>query len=143
MRYPDGTAIKVGDWVWWNEGSCVGVIAFIVEDEQSKDEWGLDQCGIFICNDLLGDLMTFDVFNSEADLEDEAVSRLAANEEREIRKVMEYVKKENPNLFNEKLRHAVRLSTDAEGKVMWEICQLDDNFSYPFYVIRLEDSNNP
>ena len=41
MRYPEGQLIQVGDLIWWEEGTCVGFVETILEDQTEYTSWGL------------------------------------------------------------------------------------------------------
>jgi hypothetical protein len=41
MLYPDGTSVKEGDLIWWDEGNCVGFVNEVIETEADQRKWGL------------------------------------------------------------------------------------------------------
>ena len=89
MKYPSGRVIQISDKIWWNEGSNVGRVALILENEQDfanlslsypgketqeqLDSYGPSEKGIFICASLDSEDLSTDVFCSEEDFEDEGI----------------------------------------------------------------------
>lgn len=82
MEYPDGTIIRRGDVVWLNEGTQVGRVSEIIDDEFKVAKWGLKlgEYGVFICLDLSGNTLTNDVFQSEKQFADEGIGVLDDSE---------------------------------------------------------------
>lgn len=82
MKYPDGTAVCVGDHIWWNEGSTIGFIDTIVEGKEVEKEWGFDEPHILITgfhpyNPYNGGYVAYAV----SDFSDEGISKLTSEEE--------------------------------------------------------------
>lgn len=77
MNYPDGTQICIGDHIWWNEGSCVGRVAMILEEAEDYSEWGLDEPGIFICTAPEGESLTCDIYNRASQFKDEGIIKIS------------------------------------------------------------------
>ncbi|MBE7497582.1 MAG: hypothetical protein HS117_21765 [Verrucomicrobiaceae bacterium] len=48
MTYPDGSQIRVGDLIWWDEGHCLGHVQAIAESQADYESWGLVAPHIFI-----------------------------------------------------------------------------------------------
>ncbi len=48
MEYPDGRPVRVGDHIWWNEGTSIGFVQTIVEGKDDEERWGLDGPHILI-----------------------------------------------------------------------------------------------
>jgi hypothetical protein len=82
MKYPDGTIIRQGDVVWLNEGTQVGKISEIIDDEFKVAKWGLEpgEYGVFICLDLSGNKLTNDIFQAEKQFVDEGIGVLSSSE---------------------------------------------------------------
>ena len=53
MKFSDGSPVKVGDRVWWNEGSAIGYVVGIHEREADFVSLGLSEPGVFIA-DFMG-----------------------------------------------------------------------------------------
>lgn len=81
LRYPEGHDVRVGDLVWWNEGSGQAVVASIVnsKDERLPD---MGEPGVFLCLDPSNCSPTEDLWHPESQFEDEGLG-LVRPEERE------------------------------------------------------------
>jgi hypothetical protein len=79
MTYPDGSAIGIGDLVWWDEGHCVGYVQVIAEDDY--ESWGLTVPSVFLANRHPFDrsLGTGVAYN-QASFEDEGIGLLSPQE---------------------------------------------------------------
>ncbi len=75
MIYPDGKTVSIGDLIWWNEGTKKGRVSLIVDTDEIRSEWGLDENGIFISANHMNSEMTSDVFYAEKDFEDEGIAK--------------------------------------------------------------------
>jgi len=89
MKYPEGEQVKLGDVIWWNEGSNRGKVALILENPEDFLEFGIappgaetkeqlssygpSETGIYICASLESEEMTTDVFCPEEDFTDEGI----------------------------------------------------------------------
>ena len=81
MNYPDGHLIRVGDLIWWNEGSCVGHVHVIAETPAEFEAWGLEEPHIFVDNTHPFDpTIGSGVAYNEACFEDEAIGLLDPKE---------------------------------------------------------------
>ena len=86
MKYPDGTDLKEGDIVWWNEGGSVGHVQKIIATPEQQKEWGLKGPAAFFGNqhpyhpDTLGICYPFECFENEgiAKLPASSLVKLAA-----------------------------------------------------------------
>ncbi len=50
MKYPDGSTIKIGDLIWWDEGYCVGYVQAVAESRAELGSWGFDKPHILVSN---------------------------------------------------------------------------------------------
>ncbi len=94
MRYLDGKTIKTGDIIWWNEGTCVGRVATIVEPADTAEKmaaWGLDESGIFISPRIRLPLVD-GVYQPHSDFEDEGIGLMSENELAELYEAIEIAK---------------------------------------------------
>lgn len=81
MRYPDGSMIRVGDLIWWNEGQCVGYVQVVAESKEDYESWGLGRPHIFVSNRHPYDpSLGSGVAHDEACLEDEGIGLLTPEE---------------------------------------------------------------
>ena len=88
MKYPDGTTIRVGDLVWWDEGYFVGYVQVIAESEDEYEGWGLDTPHIFVSSVHPFDpTMLIGVGHPESCLADEGIGLLTAQEQSELERV--------------------------------------------------------
>ena len=76
MKYSDGTHMSVGDLIWWNEGTCKGRVAKIIESQDELKQYGLTNVGFFICADPSKQELTQDVFYEESDLVPEGIEKI-------------------------------------------------------------------
>lgn len=97
LSYPDGRTIKVGDHIWWNEGTCVGYVEDVIETDHQIDSWGLSEASIAVSNihpyDVIcqkhpqetgAALLGGTVVYSLTDLADEGIGLLSASDEFEF-----------------------------------------------------------
>lgn len=88
MKYPDGTTIRVGDLIWWNEGECVGYIQVIAESENEYRRWGLDTPHIFLSNNHPFDpTMLIGVAYPESSMADDGIGLLTEQERSELERM--------------------------------------------------------
>jgi hypothetical protein len=100
-RNPDPREIHRGDLVWWNEGTCVGFVEDVMEDQAVYEAWGLDEPGVaftnlhpFEANELKHKQRTGSVTTGatvvypQRSLEDEAVELLSPDEHYELDSAM-------------------------------------------------------
>jgi hypothetical protein len=80
MEYPDGSEIRIGDLVWWDEGAQVGRVAYLVSDADQMKSWGLHERGIFIDADAFSRRLECVVFYPLSSFEDEGIGILSAEE---------------------------------------------------------------
>ena len=73
MKYPDGQSVKIGDLIWWDEGTAIGRVARIIDAESQLKEWGLEEYGIFISCDPDSNELSCDVFHPYRLFEDEGI----------------------------------------------------------------------
>jgi len=50
MDYPDGTLMRCGDLIWWNECLWLGYVQHIAEKQEEFEAWGLDSPHAFFAN---------------------------------------------------------------------------------------------
>ena len=74
MNYVDGSVMKVGDLIWWNEGCNRGRVALILETAEDLAEWGLRNYGFFISTDEHSENLKCVVYYHETDIEDEGIA---------------------------------------------------------------------
>ena len=97
LSYPDGRTIKVGDHIWWNEGTCVGYVEDVIENDNQIDSWGLSEASIAVSNihpyeiicqkhpqEIGTVLLGGTVVYSLTDLADEGIELLSATDEFEF-----------------------------------------------------------
>lgn len=83
MRYPDGSTVKLGDLVWWDEGNSVGRIIDIHETKEQCANWGVEEPGVAICYDGAGMGGLF-VGCPQRAFPEEGIRRLTTEEEGEV-----------------------------------------------------------
>lgn len=82
MKYPDGTPVRVGDHIWWNEGTSIGFVQTIVEGKADQKAWGLDEPHILISGYHPRDPDDAGyVAYPASDFVDEGIERLTTSEE--------------------------------------------------------------
>ena len=85
MTYPDGSRIRVGDLIWWDEGLCVGYVQAIAESKEEYESWGLAAPHIYVSNTHPFDPATRDeVGYPMSALEDDGVGLLSPEERGEF-----------------------------------------------------------
>ena len=85
MIYPDGSTIRVGDLIWWDEGLCIGYVQAIVESKEEYKSWGLDAPHIFLSNTHPFDSkITSGVCYNRASFDDEGIGLLNPEERKEF-----------------------------------------------------------
>ena len=85
MQYPDGSPIRVGDLIWWDEGYCVGHVQVIAESPEEYTEMGLDSPHIFVSNNHPFDPALIPRWAYPAtSLDDDGVGPLSAEERAEF-----------------------------------------------------------
>lgn len=91
MKYPNGSTIKVGDLIWWDEGHCVGYVQVLAESKEEYERWGLDHPHIFVSNRHPFDSkLETGAAHDEACFEDEGIGLLTMDEQRELERVTKY-----------------------------------------------------
>lgn len=80
MKYPSGEEVKIGDLIWWDEGTEIGRVALLITAEEDQLMYGQDERGIFIETDPLARRLYPVVFYPESMFEDEAIDVLTESE---------------------------------------------------------------
>lgn len=88
MRYSDGSTVRLGDLVWWDEENSIGRIIGIHETEEQCANWGIDGPGVAICYDGSGIGGLFIGYPRRAFAE-EGIRRLTTDEEGEVDSVLQ------------------------------------------------------
>ena len=83
MKYPDGSTVRLGDLVWWDEGNSIGRIIGINETKEECTNWGVEDPGVAICYDGSGIGGLFIGYPQRAFAE-EGIRRLTLEEERKL-----------------------------------------------------------
>lgn len=85
MNYPDGSIVRVGDLVWWNEGCCLGHVQSIAETKEAYEAWGLDSPFIAISNEQpFNPANTMGVVYDETDFKDDGIGLLNVEEHEQL-----------------------------------------------------------
>lgn len=85
MQYPDGSPIRVGDLIWWDEGYCVGHVQVVAESVEEYECWGLDSPHVFVSNNHPFDpALSTGVAHDAPSLEEEGIGPLSAEERAEF-----------------------------------------------------------
>src|SRR4051812_37227185 len=88
MQYRDGSPIRVGDLIWWDEGCCVGHVQAVAESPEEYAAWGLDSPHVFVSNSHPFDpSVTSGVAYPATLLEDDGIGPLSAEERGEFERV--------------------------------------------------------
>lgn len=90
MLYPDGSSVRPGDLIWWDEGTCVGFVQEVIETEADRCKWGLAQPHIAIGGHPYNPAAPGFVTCPEFLLADEGVSKLTADERAQLNKAIEH-----------------------------------------------------
>jgi hypothetical protein len=89
MNYPDGSVVRVGDLIWWNEGNCVGFVQVVAEYKS----WGLNSPHMFVSNRHPFDrAMRTGVAHDKACFEDEGIGLLNKEERSEFERAVQRAK---------------------------------------------------
>ncbi len=124
MHYPDGREIELGDLVWWNEGSCVGRIAAIFESADELSHWGLDEYGIFICNDVTENWGSCDIFYPRIAFESEGIAKLTPPEIDYVWQVRDELLKTHPEILTYE-SFGLRRFCDQNGDARWKLFPIE------------------
>lgn len=121
MKYANGTTIRVGDRVWWNEGIGTGFIQKIIERDEYLKE-GYEEPMIFInYGSSNRENLERCVGYPERGILDDGVDPLTTEEEHEINKIEVMVLKAYPDL--KKLEHICwgffRKYPSFDGSPIW------------------------
>jgi hypothetical protein len=85
MTYTDGSEVRAGDLIWWDEGHCVGYVQSIIESREDFGRWGLNAPGIFVSNRHPFDGREVSGVNYDADsFADEGIGLLSVTERQEF-----------------------------------------------------------
>jgi hypothetical protein len=76
MHYPDGSSVKAGDLIWWDEGHCIGFVQAVIETEANQRKWGLRQPHISIGGHLYRPGAPGFIMCPASDFADEGIGRL-------------------------------------------------------------------
>jgi len=88
MKYPDGSTVRLGDLVWWDEESSIGRIIGIHETKEQCANWGVEDPGVAICYDGSGMGGLFIGYPQRAFVE-EGIRRLTTEEDAEVDRVLQ------------------------------------------------------
>lgn len=88
MRYPDGSTVRLGDLVWWDDESSIGRIIGIHESKEQCAIWGVEDPGVAICYDGSGMGGLFVGYPQSAFVE-EGIRRVTPKEEAEVDRVVQ------------------------------------------------------
>lgn len=125
--------MSVGDLIWFNEGTQVGIISEILSDENLANQMGLDDIGIFICIDILSNKLHNDVFNPESLFINEGIEELDDTEKEKVKSLYKRLLAQFPSTVSYKCCRA--------GKI---VPSFSDDFSQPYWMLALfnNDSSN-
>ena len=88
MTYLDGTTVKLGDLVWWDEENAIGRISDILETkEQCADCLGVEDPGVLICYD--GSDGGLSTGYSRRAFDEDGIRPLTTEEKAEVERVFE------------------------------------------------------
>ena len=87
MKFPDGSLIKLGDVVWWDDENAIGSIINIHETEEECKNVGVEEPGILICFDGSG-IGGLIIGYPQRTFVEEGVRRLTPVEQREVNNVV-------------------------------------------------------
>jgi hypothetical protein len=80
MNYRDGSKVISGDIILWDEGTSLGLVTKILEEEEELYNWNQKYPGVFISFNILE--KNFDichVFLERGDFEDEGIEKCSEN----------------------------------------------------------------
>ena len=88
MNYPDGSTVKLGDLVWWDEENSIGRIVGVHETKEECANWGVGDPGVAICYDgsVTGGLF---IGYPQRAFADEGIRRLTSAEECDVNNVVQ------------------------------------------------------
>jgi len=118
MKWDGGDLIKTGEIVWWNNFSCVGRIAKIIETEKSLSEWGLHEPGVFICWNLHGESMPCNIFYPRSSFFDNEIKPLSISE---LNSLEASIKKEALKPSCEKFEVTATPIQCNNSNILWKI----------------------
>ena len=90
MKYPDGSAMKQGDLIWWNEGGCVGHVQKIIETPEEWAEWGWQGPAAYFGNLHPYDPNIIGVGYPAGCFEDEGIAKLSEFEHSALEPVRQF-----------------------------------------------------
>lgn len=127
MNYPDGSVIRTGDLIWWDEGACVGHVGEIMEESQQYEAWGLDEPSLEINNVHPFDGSSGGIVYPLWVLESEGLSKFSDPERRELELALSEASRRAGRSF-EGLKYVVRAGIENCKRVAWVFILLGDDW---------------
>ena len=127
MKYPDGSVIRTGDLIWWDEGAGTGYVGEIMEDQRAYDAWGLDEPSLELNNVHPFDGSSGGIVYPLWVLESEGVRKFSDPERRELELALSEARQRASRSF-EGLKYVVRAGIENGKRVAWIFILLGDDW---------------